>query len=207
MKGLLLKDFYTMRRNARTLALMLIVYIAIGAFLNNGLMTLGVISVMGVVTTLSLFSYDELAKWDNYAFSLPVSRREIVSARYISGLIVLGIGIAASLVMWGVLALLGSRGQPAEVLAGLGGSVAAALLIISVTFPISFRYGPERARIAMMVFFLLPVALFSLGSRLGISTPKEETVILLLQIAAGVVVLGFLFSWKLSVAIYTKKEL
>lgn len=206
MKGLLLKDFYTMRRNKRVLVLMLIVYVAMGFFIDNIVMTLGIISVMSTVTTLSLFSYDELAKWENYAFSLPVSRTDMVSARYLWGLIVLGAGVALSLLLWALLTLTGSGGKPAEVLAGIGGSAAASLLIMAVTFPVSFRYSAERARIALVAFFLLPVGAFSLLGRLGLAAPKESTVILILQIAAVAVLAGFWFSWKLSCAIYEAKE-
>lgn len=75
MKGLLLKDLFVVSEFVRVLTLMVIVFIA-SMMAIDGFSVIGaMISLLVVSLVISSFSYDDLAHWDSFAATLPVSRR------------------------------------------------------------------------------------------------------------------------------------
>ena len=93
MKGLLLKDFYTMARYGRTMLALIGFYVML-AFLGQPASFVGAMLVfLCAMLVISSFSYDEYGKWNKYCLSLPVSRRQIVGSKYLFALLMLGIGL------------------------------------------------------------------------------------------------------------------
>ena len=95
MTGLILKDFLVMRKTLKTYTLFLAFYAALAAL---GVFPLSVVTAMVqiilIMLPISAFSYDEFAKWDRYAMTLPLGRRTVVKARYLFTLL-MSLGAAA----------------------------------------------------------------------------------------------------------------
>ena len=76
MTGLMVKDFLVMRKSIKTYILFLAFYFVMAAL---GIFPISFITAMVqiiiMMLPLSAFSYDEMSKWDRYAFSLPLGRR------------------------------------------------------------------------------------------------------------------------------------
>ena len=75
MKGLLLKDLFVVTEFVRVLALMAVVFIAsmmAGRRIFGGQ---AMISLLVVSLVIFLVRYDDLAHWDSFAATLPVSRK------------------------------------------------------------------------------------------------------------------------------------
>ena len=72
MKGLIAKDFLNLKRYSFTLILILLLYGAIFLPMENGgfAAVATVLCTMMVITTLS---YDEMAKWDKYVLTMPIT--------------------------------------------------------------------------------------------------------------------------------------
>ena len=74
MTGLMVKDFLVMRKSIKTYILFLAFYFVMAAL---GIFPISFITAMVqiiiMMLPLSAFSYDELSKWDRYAFSLPLA--------------------------------------------------------------------------------------------------------------------------------------
>ena len=87
MTGLMVKDFLVMRKSIKTYILFLAFYFVMAAL---GIFPISFITAMVqiiiMMLPLSAFSYDELSKWDRYAFSLPLGRRAVAGARYLFAL-------------------------------------------------------------------------------------------------------------------------
>jgi len=105
MIGLLLKDLYAMRQYGRTMLVMLAFFAVISAGLDNPATFFeGFFILMSMMLTITSFSYDALAKWDRYALSLPVTRKEIVGEKYLLSLVLcLGSAAISFLISWIVL--------------------------------------------------------------------------------------------------------
>ena len=84
MTGLILKDLLVMRKALKSYLMIMVLY-AVLAYLDvlNYSFIITFIQVMLMVLPLSAFAYDEQAKWDRYAMSLPLGRVRVVGARYL----------------------------------------------------------------------------------------------------------------------------
>ena len=117
MKGLFIKDFLTLRRKygpvriAMDVLLIAVLMIAFGA---NGAIWVSfvLVPVEAMTMCMTLTNCDEQWKWQKYAFALPVSRAQIVRARYLTAGALAGIGFAASLAVNAAAALAFSAYPP-----------------------------------------------------------------------------------------------
>ena len=152
MKALLLKDYYTLGKSLRSLALIVLLWSVIPmAFLNVFAM------IYGSMIPYSAMAYDQRSRWDQFARMLPYSDRTVVLSRYALGWISLSVGAFAVAICQGVLTCLP---LPAKLSANLSpGFVFAALcvgcLLLDLNIPLILRYGTEKARwVAILITFL-----------------------------------------------------
>ena len=212
MTGMLKKDLMLTWKNMKSLLLALVVFL-VGSFSQTGLRVLLIglyLCLLGVLTPIYAFSYDKLAGWDGYARALPVSRWKIVLAKYLLGVVFL----AAALVV-GVLIAVGSKAAGIELDLGesvsfLAGFAAGGLLFLSAQIPVIYRFGPEKARIFVVVgVFLVTVVLGAL-LRFGENISFLQAVLhpsgLLAAGFAALVILISVGSFFLSVRIYKKRS-
>lgn len=162
MTGLILKDFFVMRKGLKSYLLIMVLY-AVMAWLDilNFGFIITFVQVMLMVLPISAFAYDEQAKWDRYAMSLPVGRKKVVGARY---LFVLGLALcttALGLAGCAVLALM-QREDPVEMLLTLEVSAALGLLVPAIMLPLSYKLGAERARPYLYAIIFIPTIAFVL---------------------------------------------
>lgn len=156
MKGLLLKDLLQAWSYCKRLLVFAAIFMAISGLsldhytgVNAFLMCGGLL--FGSVP-MTLLSFDETAGWAAYTRALPVTKAQLVSAKYLLGL--LGAGI--SLLMGGVaLAIqwvrMGSLAPGLVAVALLTPSLCALMSMIFL-LPLVYRYGVEKAR---MCYFIL----------------------------------------------------
>lgn len=161
MTGLILKDILVMRKTLKTYALFLAFYLAMAAL---GMFDLSIVTAMINVIVMMLpigaFSYDEMAKWERYAVSLPLGRRALVSARYLFALL-MALGAAAFGLLACVLMSILGHGDLTECLAIVLVSMGTGLFIADILLPLSYKLGPERARPYLYAVVFLPfIALF-----------------------------------------------
>lgn len=159
MKGLMLKDLYVMKKYARTTALVALVFAAVGLMSANNASFAGMISMMSTMMIVNAFSYDDLAKWDRYALSMPISRKTMVGARFLLGLILWAGGLVLALAI--MMLSMAIHGQTAflesllvVVIIGAG-----MLMAMSIAVPLLYKFGVEKGRMLMLLAFLPPVAI------------------------------------------------
>lgn len=91
MKSMILKDIYNITHNMRSLGLLLVMFVFI--MLPQGgapgyITTSCVLCSMMVITT---FSFDNMSKWEKYALVMPVTKQDLVAAKFIVLLIFTGL--------------------------------------------------------------------------------------------------------------------
>jgi ABC-type transport system involved in multi-copper enzyme maturation permease subunit len=209
MIGLLLKDIYTMRQYVKTLLFMLVFFAVISAGLDNPATFFeGFIILMSMMLTISSFSYDDLAKWDRYALTLPVSRKEIVAGKYLLSIVLC---VAATVISF----LISTIILTVKPVAGFGltEQLFATAAIVSIAFfftgillPLTFKFGVEKSRILMFVIFAAPSAAVIALDKLGIPMPTEASLMNFLKLLPLIVILLYYLSYRLSVRIFSKRE-
>ena len=205
MKGLLQKDLYMTWKYGRTLLIMAVLFLLFGTLSKEDNFFFVVYPVLfaGVLPT-TLLSYDERFGWMRTCGTLPLSRKTMVSERYVMTLL--------SFLALYVLTLLAQavklfpRGEVGAVLE-LGAMLPFfGLLSPSVMLPVTFRWGMEKARI---VYYFIIGMVCALGV---IVLPRMESLDAEIGRSASlgillVAVLLFGLSWLLSIRLYEKKEL
>ena len=199
MKGLLLKDWYLTLKYLRMLILISLLFAAMSVFSpENGFFRIYP-AVMFAMIPVSLYSYDDREKWTVYAQAFPVSRAQYVTGKYLFG----ALGMVALVALLTVLYLISG----AE---GFVGAVTLSLVLglgsASLMLPVLFRFGAEKGRIAYLIFIGV---ICGGGAALSLAAPSEGGAAMptpSAALCAGMIVF-YILSWRLSVALYQKREL
>ena len=210
MTGLVLKDFLVLRKALRTYVLFLIFYLILAIFdLFSISFITAFVQIIVMILPMSSFAYDDLAKWDRYAMTLPLGRRAVVRAKY--AFVLLMILVAAAFALLSCVALSITAAQPVEenLAAGVG-ALSVGLLAVDVTLPLNYKMGPERARPFLYAIIFIPVILIVLAARAGWLDNLEQlppsVVLPLLCLLPLVILLGLPVSYLISCRIVEQKE-
>jgi ABC-2 type transport system permease protein len=212
MKGFLIKDLLGLKKYARTLVILMVFFLIWSAVLGSPQYFSGIMVMLFIMVPIVTFSYDDMAKWDAYGVALPVSRREIVLAKYMLALLVVASGTLISYGFHFVFAAIKPiTGQESQYLV-IPAMAAIGVCILSLIFPFIFRYGAEKARfiiIAVILVFLL--AAYGAAQLLSYYQINVESVVeelmsrlwLLPVAAVGALLLSYLISCR----IFENKEI
>ena len=149
MLGLVKKDLLMIKGNIRQVILFLVVFLILTFQENNIIVIVPVfVSMMVFITT---FSYDEYNKWDAYAISLPVSRKNIVKAKYVASIILWAIALLVTVVITGIMGLFEQNINYFEMFGMILGCVFSIVLLEAIMFPLIFKFGVEKGRIGLFV--------------------------------------------------------
>ncbi len=217
MIGLMKKDFYILWHAYRkNLALVLVLYTVMAIAMNASFMMFLFSWITGFYIIGSL-SMDNYSKWDLYAVSLPVSKKQIVGAKFL----LIAIAQILSFVLSAVICLLLTLLQGQPLLENLISSAVVCffcLVYFGMTFALAYRFGVEKSRTAMLlvamgIFVLLMAAAnFGLFDALAVDPTLQwllfsDPAPLVLTIGFPVVCVAlYLLCWGISTAIYSRKE-
>ena len=159
MKGLFMKDLLVLRKYARTMAVFILVYIVVFSMLDSVDVISGMVTLVLAMMSVATFSYDELAKWDRFGLTMPVSRKQAVASRYLVCLLFTVLGGVITLAFSLVFGYIRKTGDPAQSLLSSYTILSVAVLFLSLILPFLYKFGPERGRLFMILVFLLPTML------------------------------------------------
>ena len=168
MTGLMMKDFLVMRKGMKSYLLIIALYVAlawVGVFNYSFITTF--IQVMLMVLPITAFVYDEQAKWDRYAMSLPLGRGKVVGARYLFVLILTLCTMSVGLAGVALIHLL-QQEDLIEMLLTLEVSSALGILVPSIILPLCYKLGAERARPYLYAVIFIPIIAVVLLSKLDL---------------------------------------
>ncbi len=215
MKGLLLKDLYMSEKYCRVFLLIVVVFFGMSLMSGPGFFLLAYPCILMGLIPASLISYDEREKWDVYSGTLPCSRRQLVSCKYLVGLIGELPVICITTVLYALGLFRMGAFDPHAVLGMAAVFLLLGLIGPAATLPFMFRFGAEKGRIAYFaVIILLCGVSAAFGSIQGSGVGENALTAGIVMPQAGVsfflAVLAVLFyavSWRLSIAFYKKREL
>lgn len=216
MTGLILKDLVNLKRYGKTLVIVIAIYVVMSFINKDASMFNSIFTVVLAMITISSYSFDEAAKWDSYALSMPVNRKDIVKSKYYLLLIISAIGLGVNLIFSiGINLYIGSD----NLLNGFEFSLIGAmglLFLNSIIIPFITKLGVEKARIIMIIVFMLPTGIIYLGmntlNKGTLIIPKQilEVGNLILQYKYIIVPIALIIvlsiSYNVSVKIYQKKQ-
>lgn len=212
MKALLRKDLYQLKAYCKSYLLICAVFLGVSVAGEGNLFFITYPAMLCSLIPVTLQTYDERGKWDAYAGTLPVTRAQLVSSKYLLGLCCNGIVLA----LLAVILLAADRHAPALRLFLLGITFCLSLVAPAFCLPFVFRFGTEKGRMAYYVsigvFF---AASYILADGLGISAADASAITSWDQAASApglltaclICAAAYTGSWLLSIRVYQKREI
>ena len=194
MKGLLYKDFCILMRQMRIFMFAILLLCVV----NEQLVTFAIL--YAAMLPYSTLAYDEQSQWLRFAAMTPCRPLDIVLSKYLLGWLLMGCTAAISLLLNAMIGRLGTELSAAAVISAL----AAGLICLAVMLPVMFRFGVERARMGVILIFVVIFSLVGSGEFFTASAlPVLENLPLLLMAAAALISAG---SVVLSVKLFRGRE-
>lgn len=213
MTGLLIKDLYIMRWNMKTMLFILVIWSF--AFLGGrktGMFLIPMFIVVAGISVLNLFSYDRQTKWEIYVLTMPVTRWKIVLEKYLYT--VFSVALFGAIAVAVVAAAAAIKGMEmgtdflSELMFNWLAGIAASFFYNSISIPLTYWLGVEKARLIPGVLIGAAVFLFvAYASVYGDSFIVSDSTVftIIIACALGSVVIMIL-SYFISAWIYNKKE-
>lgn len=202
MKALLLKDYYTLGKSLRSLALIVLLWSVIPmAFLNVFAM------IYGSMIPYSAMAYDQQSRWDKFTRMLPYSDQAAVMSRYVLGWIFILASAAIVMLSQGILSQLSipSAFFSALPLRILFVALCIGCLLLALNIPLMLRLGAEKARLVSALTTFLVFA--SAGALSGLADAESTApVMLALPVLAVLAIIATAVSIPLSLKFYRENR-
>lgn len=202
MIGLLIKDFYNIRKQALWYLATIIIFAFLSIVLKNG----GFIASIGMVTAVNVpltsIAYEEREGWQKFIVASGTKISHIVIEKYIMGLVFSFISTIALLIFFLMTEVAINSWLEFTI------SVCMQLLTLSIAMPITFKFGVEKSRsylmVAVFAIMVIFVALMTLFGKVLNTIVINVALISSLLIIMALIILGV--SYYISIKIYKKKE-
>lgn len=209
MKGLILKDLYTLKKQFSFIGLYMVLIAVMSFMMDNPYTFIAVISMIVVMSPMTAMSYDHQCEWEKYADTLPLKRSVIVMSRYGLGMLLL-----IPVFLYDIIVnIISNRNFSGGILLDSVyiSVIISGISIIALSFimPFIFKFGVEKGRIIIILFCMVIGG--ALGAFLSIDVSEDmisilsnKTLLTAIVIASAVIVLSI--SIIISTKIYEKKE-
>ncbi len=208
MKGLLLKDFYMMRKYCRAYFFVILIFLGFSFLSNENMFFLFYPCLFCGMLPVTLMSYDEHSKWHIYSGTLPYTKAQLVSGKFLLGLIIQTGVLLLSSILQPIRALVQGGFFWQDYLVIMAMQFILSTVTIVCTLPFMFKFGVEKGRIAYYVMIGIVCSGSVLSSQFFELELKTELsfhiILLILCIVAAIV---YLLAWRLSIRFYEKREI
>lgn len=215
MKSLVLKDLYNIGHNSKSMLLLLVFFMFL-IIPNSGPITYVVTSsILCSIMIITTFAFDDTSKWTRYAMVTPITKKDVVSSKFIVLIIFCGIGTILGM----ILGMIGgvvfkkiditSLIDWASMFVSCGLSLIGSVFLGSIVILLLFKFGVEKARVLSIIAFVIPSIVF-----IGILQILKSfeltltllTVLVIIFILLMLVLLSILLMYKISCNIFSNQE-
>ena len=203
MKGLLLKDFYTLVGQMKLFLLMIAIFTLVPNFSMSGFAI-----VYAAMLPITALAYDERSKWSQLAAMMPYSPTELVVSKYILGYATVAAAFALALIAQVAMSFAKGQSISGMDLLILFITANAALLIQAANLPLMFCFGVEKGRMLLLVVIAV-IVMVGMGAGTFLLTLLGDAPSGLLRwaaLAGAVTVLLNILSIRIAVRMYEKRE-
>lgn len=204
MKGLIINDIFSIRKVLKSVAFVFVLFMVMWGLMDQAASGALMIGIMSASYMLNLFSYDEFYHWEQYMAILPVTRAQVVLARYatygLTSLVSTGISAIYMLVM---------RVAHEEFLMVLIALLCMQTYSAAVLIPTAYKFGVQKGRVLYVLLMFIPFGIF-LGVLAMVFDNGGHTVP---QLAIGIFaamlalfVVGTAISIRISIHIVSRKQ-
>ncbi len=207
MKGLIIKELLGLRQYFKILGFLLLAYGAMVYIMRTTAFIPAINAFLIMICVLNSFNYDDNNRWEKFALTLPVSKTDLVNSKYLLILLLCAASTGVTFALSLILGLLFPASLTAILIASAA-SAFAGLFLASLSMPIIYRYGTEKARYILVIIIMVPTLLLrAFSGRLsGLSLPSASVLTRIGLSAAAFVIVFALLSYGLSQKIFAARE-
>jgi ABC-2 type transport system permease protein len=216
MKGLIMKDFINLKKNLKIFGVLTVLYAFMSFAMEDSSFFSSIFTMLFAILTLSLYSYDDLAKWDSYALTMPISKDNVVQGKYLMMLLLTFIGTAFSSIFSIIFNLAIYKEGAFQNIQGCAAGAIIVIFFYSIIIPFITKLGVEKARMVFFAVYFIPFLITIMTKKMmeaGELTVPENLLILIDNvikyryfILPAVVLAALGLSYMISIRIYRKKE-
>ena len=194
MWGLIVKDLLLLRKTLKNMLAIYIGTLLISTAFGNYLLTIAVIPMMIISVGMTAFQNDEISNQEMYTSTYPLSRFQIVTARYLLTIILIFISLYVGLlsygfVNWCIIPLLQTlaahnveafelikpeNGLNIDMIKQLIMIEASAMFVYSIFYPVIYKYGCEKSKYVLMSIVMVALGVLSMLSvYINVINPTE----------------------------------
>lgn len=203
MIGLLLKDYYVMKKQLKIVLIALVFYAVLSYADNNVGMFIYMAVMFGFFMPITTMAYDDRCEWNKYAKTMPINMGSLVTSKYVFGILGITLGTISFLLLTFLLQKTIDADSIEQAIVAISiGSVA-----LSIFLPLCFKFGVEKSRFIIIAIIMIPSLLLSLLAKGHyIKQPTEMQINSLIHLAPLIAICFILVSIYLSIAIMKRKE-
>lgn len=171
MKALLLKDFFTIKKQLKWIIFIILFFIVFSFISGDGMLLLTLAFVFGTVQVSSMFTYDEMSRFDQFVNTMPVKRENIILSKYVLT-VLLTIGI--NIIIIPIVAFHNMNKPtdlPIDLVAIFCIFISLTIFLSSITLPFYVKFGSQKGRIIMFAVVFIPIFL------IGVIAKRIENVL------------------------------
>ncbi len=203
MKGLLLKELYLVNKYCRAYILISFAFLGLALVGNDNLFFIVYPSLFATWMPVTLLTYDERSRWEQFCGGLPYRRAQLVSSKYLVGMLLQGIMLVLTGAVQAVRMIRSGSFHWDTYLTLLVLLFFLSGLVMSITLPLIFKLGTQNAYYGMVgVMCALSLAGVMILRQKEMILPHSGLAALLAVVTVGL----YALSWRLSIALYQKRE-
>lgn len=214
MNGLVRKDLITLKKQmlSTVTALLFPVILFFIFWQGTGALLIGalVFPFLTIFTPFNFRASDDQAKWDKYAITLPLLKKQIVASRYVSCCFICVVYFVLSLVL-NIGAYIGFQDHSLSThllsaCIGLGASLFFVFLLLPTSYAKGIGASVWVLAVVLIIYFVAIAMIRKMNVDLSSLSPSPTHLVLLAGISVAVIIGFSLLSYIVSVAMYRKKH-
>lgn len=206
MQGLLLKDWYMIKKYCRAYLLLTVIFTVVSFFGEDNFFLIFYPCLLCGVIPVNLIAYDENSRWTQYSEALPYTRAQIVSSKYLIGIFIQLAVMILTVIAQSVRMNMAGNFSLSELLMIALTMLSIAGLSSAICLPFIFKMGVEKGRTAYYVMIGI-VCAGAVSASMVFGEQAEAQIDLPIAIIAVISVAIYALSWYLSIQFYKKREL
>ena len=153
MIGMIKKDLFMIKNNYKSLVIAMAIFIFYSIMFEMDMSFF--LPFMGLMVCISTLNYDEYNNWYAYATTLPQGKINVVNSKYLTTIGVTSILTIVSILFSFIIGNVRGTFNIDESLSTIMGELLAIIFMMSILFPILFKYGSEKGRMAMIMIGMI----------------------------------------------------
>jgi len=208
MKGLLLKDWYMMKKYCRYHLFCTIGFIILSILSAGNMFFVFYPCMLCGMIPVNLIGYDERSRWMQYSGTMPYTKAQIVSGKYVIGSLVQFTTMLAIVAAQAVKMAAAGNFIPGKLAILILLLLIVSTLSSSICLPFIFKLGVEKGRTAYYVMIGFVCGASALASGLFGDQPGAEIKPgIILSLLAAVSIGVYVLSWYMSIVFFKKREI